>query len=303
MDGDFIMESNAVRSCLPLFNLYPDLQAVTTDEDVIAEAPRWMQSMLSMRFAQRRMAMQSHALSGRVLTLTGRMSVFRVKHVKQLEFIRLLEADYLNHWLWGSFRFLSGDDKSTLYYMLKHEARLLYVPDAMGLYGRGCRGQRRQPDGAELSALVRATCCAMVPASSRWDQDGCRSSSGGVFVDQRIAMWTMLVNPAVAISAAALHSWSYLIQYFLFLAISRLVLSLVLSSYARTVDMLFPVVLYINQLINAAVKVYSIFRLSKQRWFNRGDQKSAVSGDRLLGDGARRIRRISDHRRHNRPCS
>ena len=40
--------------------------------------------------------------------------------------------------------------------------------------------------------------------------------------------------------------------------------------------------LYINQLINASVKVYSIFRLSKQRWFNRGDQKSAVTGDRLL---------------------
>ena len=92
----------------------------------------------------------------------------------------------------------------------------------------------------------------------------------------------MLVNPAVAIAAATLYSWAYLIQYFLFLAISRLLLSLVLSSYARTVDMWFPFVLYINQLINAAVKVYSIFRLSKQRWFNRGDQKSAISGDRLL---------------------
>ncbi|MDH3740172.1 MAG: glycosyltransferase family 2 protein [Hyphomicrobiales bacterium] len=281
MDGDFIMESNAVRSCLPLFKLYPDLEAVTTDEDVIAEAPRWMRSMLSMRFAQRRLAMQSHALSGRVLTLTGRMSVFRVKHVKTLEFIRLLEADYLDHWLWGSFRFLSGDDKSTLYYMLKHGARLLYVPDSMGytvevVEGNGVNRMvqnYRRWSGNMLrnGARVIALGPRRVPFFIWW-----------CFVDQRIAMWTMLVNPAVAIAAATLYSWAYLIQYFLFLAISRLLLSLVLSSYARTVDMWFPFVLYINQLINAAVKVYSIFRLSKQRWFNRGDQKSAVSGDRLL---------------------
>ena len=32
----------------------------------------------------------------------------------------------------------------------------------------------------------------------------------------------------------------------------------------------------------AGVKVYSLFRLSKQRWFNRGDQKSATSGDWLI---------------------
>lgn len=281
MDGDFIMESGAVRNCLPLFKMYPDLQAVTTDEDVIAEAPRWMQSMLSMRFAQRRLAMQSHALSGRVLTLTGRMSVFRVKHVKTLEFIRLLEADYLDHWLWGSFRFLSGDDKSTLYYMLKHRARLLYVPDAMGytvevVEGNGINRMvqnYRRWSGNMLrnGARVIALGPKRVPFFIWW-----------CFVDQRIAMWTMLVNPAVAASAAILYSPSYLIQYFLFIAISRLLLSMVLFAYARTVDMMFPWVLYINQLINAAVKVYSIFRLSKQRWFNRGDQKSAISGDRLL---------------------
>jgi len=57
--------------------------------------------------------MQSHALSGRVLTLTGRMSVFRGEHLTKIDFIRLVEADCLDHWLWGRFRFLSGDDKST----------------------------------------------------------------------------------------------------------------------------------------------------------------------------------------------
>ena len=60
-----------------------------------------MQSWLSMRFAQRRLAMQSHALSARVLTLTGRFSVFRATHLVSHDFIRLQEADFLDHWLWG----------------------------------------------------------------------------------------------------------------------------------------------------------------------------------------------------------
>ncbi|MEO0620040.1 MAG: glycosyltransferase, partial [Pseudomonadota bacterium] len=132
MDGDFVIEPGAARKCLPLFELFPDLQALTTDEEVIVVGPKWMQRWLTMRFAQRRIAMQSHALSHRVLTLTGRMSVFRAKHIKTYEFIRLLEADYLDNWLWGSFRFLSGDDKSTWYHLLKNEARMLYVPDANG---------------------------------------------------------------------------------------------------------------------------------------------------------------------------
>ena len=63
--------------------------------------------------------MQSHALSERVLTLTGRFSVFRATHIVGHEFIRLQEADYLDHWLWGKFRFLSGDHKSSWYALLQ----------------------------------------------------------------------------------------------------------------------------------------------------------------------------------------
>jgi mannuronan synthase len=281
MDGDFVMADKAVARCLPLFKLYPDLQAVTTDEDAVCDGPVWMKAMLDMRFAQRRMAMQSHSLSGRVLTLTGRMSVFRVKHVKTHEFCRLLEADYLDHWLWGSFRFLSGDDKSTLYYMIKHRARLLYVPDASGLTIEIVKG----------NGMNR-----MVQNYRRWSGNMLRNGARVIalgprrmplfiwwcFVDQRIAMWTMLVNPMVAAAAALLHSGTYLIQYFLFLAISRLILSLVLWRYARKVDLMFPFVMYANQVINACVKVYSLFRLSKQRWFNRGDQRAGDSGERWI---------------------
>ena len=281
MDGDFILGPGCIGKCMPLFKVYPDLQAVTTDEEVICIGPRWVATWLTMRFAQRRLAMKSHALSGRVLTLTGRMSVFRAKHLLNLEFIRLLEADHLNHWLWGRFRFLSGDDKSTWYYLLKHNSRMLYVPDAIGYTVEVIEG----------SGMDR-----MVQNFRRWSGNMLRNGSRAIalgpramplfiwwcLVDQRLSMWTMLVSPVLAVSAALLHSTAYLLAYVVFIAITRMLLSIFLYSYSRRVDLSYPLILYFNQLINASVKVYCLWRLAKQRWSNRGNQSADLDGGRAL---------------------
>ncbi|MCR9139242.1 MAG: glycosyltransferase family 2 protein [Alphaproteobacteria bacterium] len=281
MDGDFVLSEGAIGRCMPLFKLYPDLQACTTDEEVICIGPKWIETWLKMRFAQRRLAMQSHALSGRVLTLTGRMSVFRARHLKQLEFIRLLEADHLDHWLWGRFRFLSGDDKSTWYYMLKKNAHMRYVPDALGYTIEVIEG----------SGMDR-----MVQNFRRWSGNMLRNGARAIklgpkampffiwwcLIDQRLSMWTMLVSPMLALSAMFLVGVSYLLSYVLFIAISRLLLSLVLCTYSRKVELSYSWILYLNQLINASVKVYCIFRLSKQRWSNRGNQAAGMNGDSVV---------------------
>lgn len=281
MDGDFILSEGAISRCMPLFKVFPDLQACTTDEEVICIGPRWIETWLQMRFSQRRLAMQSHSLSGRVLTLTGRMSVFRAKNLLQLEFIRLLEADHLNHWLWGDFRFLSGDDKSTWYYLLKQKSHMRYVPDALGYTVEVIEG----------SGMER-----MVQNFRRWSgnmlRNGTRATKLGpkhmpffiwwCLIDQKISMWTMLLSPVLAICASFTYGSSYIIAYVIFIAISRMMLSLFLFGYSRQIQMSYPCILYLNQLINAAVKVWCIFRLSKQRWSNRGDQKSAIEGSYLL---------------------
>jgi mannuronan synthase len=273
MDGDAVLGQSCVQKCASLFMADPELQAVTTDEEVICFGPKWIRTWLTMRFAQRRIAMQSHSLSNKVLTLTGRMSVFRANHLANLQMIRLLEADHLKHWLWGDFRFLSGDDKSTWYYMLLQNAKLLYVPDAMSYTIEFI-------DGNGLDRMVQNF--------RRWSGNMLRNGSRalklgpnriGFFIwwcilDQRIAMWTMLVSPILAILASFLHTPNYVISYLIWIAVSRMALSLVLFFYSRETNMAFPAILYFNQLINASVKVYCLFRLSKQRWSNRGDQKS-----------------------------
>jgi glycosyltransferase Alg8 len=56
--------------------------------------------------------------------------------------------------------------------------------------------------------------------------------------------------------------------------LSRTLLCLFLFRYARAPDITWPFILYFNQIINASVKVYMIFHLSKQKWSNRGNQSS-----------------------------
>jgi mannuronan synthase len=279
MDGDAVLAPGILRRCCPLFAADEKLQAVTTDEEVICYGPQWVQSWLIMRFSQRRIAMQSHAMSNKVLTLTGRMSVFRANHLTRYKFIRMLEADHLEHWLWGKFRFLSGDDKSTWYYMLTQDAKMLYVPDAL-VY---------TIEEVEGSGIER-----MTQNFRRWSGNMLRNGTRalqlgpnkiGYFIwwcvmDQRIAMWTMLVSPIVAISATLLKDPSYIVAYVIWIAVSRMALSLFLFRYSSTVHIEWPFILYFNQLLNAAVKVYCLARLSKQRWTNRGNQSSGL-GDSL----------------------
>ncbi|MEL7203675.1 MAG: glycosyltransferase [Pseudomonadota bacterium] len=279
MDGDALYGNDVLRKTLSMFGADPDLQALTTDEEVICYGPQWIAKWLDMRFAQRRLAMQSHALSGRVLTLTGRMSVFRGRHILDERFIRTIEADHLNHWLWGNFRFLSGDDKSTWYHLLSKGAKMTYVPDAT-VY--------------TIEVIKENGLMRMVQNFRRWSGNMLRNGARAIalgptampffiwwcVVDQRLAMWTMMVSPVMAVLGSMIlpgYFWNCII----WVLFSRIVLCLFLFGYSRRADMTWPFILYLNQVINASVKIYMIFHLSKQKWSNRGNQ-SAGGGTGLL---------------------
>lgn len=284
MDGDAVYGEGVISKTLSMFGADPELQALTTDEEVVCFGPRWIGAWLEMRFAQRRLAMQSHALSERVLTLTGRFSVFRARHIIDPQFIRTIEADHLDHWLWGRFRFLSGDDKSTWYHLLQKRAKMTYVPDATVYTIEIIKG----------SGLQR-----MVENFRRWSGNMLRNGARAIalgprvvppfiwwcVIDQRIAMWTMMVGPVMSIFATIIAP-IYVVNVLVWIVASRIVLSLWLFRYARMPDLSWPFILYFNQLINSGVKIYMIFHLSKQRWFNRGGQAA--------GGGISRVQKIKE---------
>ncbi|HRD78831.1 MAG TPA: glycosyltransferase, partial [Hyphomicrobiaceae bacterium] len=214
-------------------------------------------------------------------TLTGRCSMFRAEHIVSHEFIRLQEADFLDHWLWGKFRFLSGDDKSTWYTLLKYGVKMTYVPDA---------------SGTTIEVVDGSGTKRMVENLRRWSGNMLRNGYRAIMlgptrmpffiwwccVDQRLAMWTMLFSPMLAFAGLLKIGSGFLFAYIVYIAVTRMLLSLVLFTYARQVDLNYVWCLYTNQLLNAAVKIYMMWRLAKQKWANRGNQKAGFSGGSLL---------------------
>jgi mannuronan synthase len=279
MDGDSIIIPGMLRRCVPLFAADPDLQALTTDEEVVVHGPHWVRLWLEMRFAQRRITMQSHALSGKVLTLTGRLSLFRAHNVIHPDFIMIVEEDHIHHWLWGRFRFLSGDDKSTWYYLLTKSARMIYVPDALALTVEHIEGT-----GVER----------MVQNMQRWSGNMLRNGARAIalgprrvgpfiwwcVVDQRVSIWTMLMGPTLAVCGAIIVTPWFIVPYLTWVLGTRMLQSCMLYSYSRKIRAGWPGLLFAAQIMNAAVKVYSTFRPAKQRWANRGDQRLGFAYDR-----------------------
>lgn len=273
MDGDTLLGPGCLARCLPLLAVEPKTTALTTFERSVVRGPTFMQRWFDVRFAQRHMTMQSHALSRKVLTLTGRFSVFRASAVLDEEFIGLVEDDYLDHWMWGRFRFLSGDDKSTWFCLLRRGAEMRYVPDAVVW----------TIDRIEDAWLPRAAQNML-----RWSGNMLRNGSRAIalgprqvgpfiwwcLVDQRIAMWTSLAGPVALLGGSLLIDPVLLLAFPPWVLLTRGLQSVLLFYYHRRIDVSFPFVLYFNQILGSLAKVYISFRLPIQRWANRGDQRS-----------------------------
>jgi glycosyltransferase Alg8 len=276
MDGDALMTSGTLQKCIPFFHLNPDLHALTTDEKAIFYGPKWMKEMTELRFAQRHLMMQSHALSKRVLTLTGRLSIFRSQIIITPDFIERLENDYLDHWLWGRFRFLSGDDKSTWYLLLKDKAEMLYVRDAMVYTVEYISGNGLQ---RTLQNLLR------------WSGNMLRNNGRAIalgpkkvplyiwwcLIDQRLVIWTSLVSPIAAILLTVKTGWAFISVYLAWIGITRIGVSLFIFRYAGRINLTFPFLIYILQISNAIIKIYILFRLPRQRWINRSNSVAIQS--------------------------
>jgi len=131
IDGDTVLEPGCVAKTAPLFNVMPSVGALTTNEFCEVKGSYIISQWHKLRFGQRHINMCSMALSKRVLTLTGRMSMFRAEVVTNPEFIQDVQFDNIHHWRLGRFRFLTGDDKSSWYSLMKLGWDTYYVPDAV----------------------------------------------------------------------------------------------------------------------------------------------------------------------------
>lgn len=266
VDGDSCVPADIVARSAPFF-CDPAVGALTTDELVEIRDTPLFRDWFALRFTQRQMMMSSMGLGRRVLTLTGRTSVFRADLAIDPGFIGQIQNDYLDHWRLGRVDFLTGDDKSTWFWLLKNGYQMLYLPDVQTV------SMERQP----LPGFVASAVTLMV----RWFGNMMRTNGRalalpaariGAFtwwslLDQRISVWTTLAGPLGVLLTALLVSPSILPAYLAWLMATRYVFCIALSLFrGGGFPISYPFLLYFGQIVGAAVKSFVMFRLDRQRW-------------------------------------
>jgi glycosyltransferase Alg8 len=266
IDGDTVVRPGLIRATAPFFKLFPTVGALTTNEFCDVRGRPIMREWHHLRFAQRHINMCSMALGKHVLTLTGRMSLFRAGVVVDPEFISDVQEDHLDHWRLGRFKFLTGDDKSSWFSLVRHGWETYYVPDVA------------------IDTLEHPPTQSFVTSSRmlmfRWYGNSLRQNYRAVNLgpghlgwftyyvlwDQRVSMWTSLFGLTAAIVASFKYGGPALLFYFVWVGLSRLYMTALLIASGHRVGPMFPVLLYYNQIVGALIKIYVFFHPDQQSW-------------------------------------
>lgn len=282
VDGDTVVPEDIWARAAPVFT-DPKVGALTTDEAALIDEPGLFRDWFDLRFDQRQVMMCSMGLSNRVLTLTGRMSVFRSSLTCDPGFIKGVESDYLNHWRLGRVNFLTGDDKSTWYWLLTNRYQTAYLPDV-----RSYSVETQPRDGFVDSAQTLMT---------RWFGNMMRTNGRalrlgparmGVFtwwsiLDQRLSMFTTLVGP-ISVAITALSGTPAVIPLYIAWVLStRYFFCAFIALFRGTwFPVTHPPILYFGQVVGALVKTFVFFRLDRQKWTRQGS-----GGGEALSTGER----------------
>lgn len=266
IDGDSIVPDDLIERCAGFFLTDARLGALTTDEVCTVEGAEIFRKWYSLRFVQRQILMCSNGLSKRVLTLTGRMSMFRAQLACDPSFIDHIQNDEIEHWRLGKIRMLTGDDKSSWFWLLSRGHHMYYVPDVVV-------ETIEQPPSPHFIESARVL-------MTRWFGNMLRTNARalalgpnriGFFtwwavLDQRMSMWTSLSGLSLALLGSFFVSGWTMVYYVLWVMISRYLVVLSFFTTRPTVSVWYVPLLYFNQIFGSVIKILVFFRLDRQRW-------------------------------------
>ena len=270
MDGDSYIPMYTLEKCIPIFTIFDDIGAVTTDESAYIDTKsNWYKDWFNLKFGQRHILFQSQSLSRKVLTLTGRFSLFRTSIVVTEDFISNIENDIIIDENYGKFRFLMGDDKSSWYNLMKNGWNMLYIPDAK-IYSL----ESRDGNFLEISQSL----------PYRWYGNTLRNNQRAralknqplfiryLFYDQIFLMWTSIVGIVGAILLSIFVNGVYLPIYIAWVLLVRIFQMLVLVLTGHNVSIrTVPLMLY-SQWIGSYIKIKAFYHLSDQKWSKGGTE-------------------------------
>lgn len=278
MDGDIVLDADALARSLPFFAADPALAAATTNNRAEVRGTYATRHWFALRLAQRHALMASMALSDRLLVLTGRFSLFRTEIATSLPFIERVEADRISHWRLGEIVFLTGDDKSTWFQVLREGRKMLYIPDvfATGMEELPAPG-RFLPASSKLMVRWFGN---MLRANGRAIALGPRVT--GLFVwwalfDQRLSIWTALTGPIATALLSLYYSPVFILYYFALAFATRTTMSLAAAALSGGFSPAWPFLMYYNQVWGAALKSSLSYHLDRQSWTRQAIRSGGAS--------------------------
>ncbi|MEM1387120.1 MAG: glycosyltransferase [Pseudomonadota bacterium] len=284
VDGDSCVPEDLIAQSAPFFT-NPKIGALTTDETVSIPKPGIFREWFNLRFDQRQVMMCSMGLSNRVLTLTGRMSVFRADLATEPDFISQVQHDYIDHWRLGRVNFLTGDDKSTWFWLIKHGWQLAYLPDVRS---SSMETQPRPTFLGSATALMVRWFGNMLRTNGRALDLSPRKIGRFTWwsiLDQRLSIWTTLAGPISVLIAAIFVEPLLLSAYAAWVLLTRYIFCMAICTFrGRFVPVHYPFLLYFGQLFGAAVKSYVLFRLDRQKWTRQAPPETGSNMQMRLAD-------------------
>jgi mannuronan synthase len=210
--------------------------------------------------------MSSLSLSGRVLVLTGRFSLFRAEIALAPEFIATVGHDACYHWRLGRIGMLTGDDKSTWFCTLRCGWKMLYVPDVAV-----CCLEKSPRQG-----FCDSTIALMLRYFGNMTRNNARAVHLGpprigyftwlALVDQRLSPWTSLWGPVSAVALALFYDARVLPIYVCWVLLSRTAQCAIYGLFRLSFHPLFTFLQFYNQIVGAALKVVVSFNPDRQSW-------------------------------------
>ncbi|SPF77986.1 glycosyltransferase [Pseudoprimorskyibacter insulae] len=276
LDGDTVPPEDIHAKSAPWFT-NPKIGALTTDEGALIERKNLYRDWFILRFNQRQVMMSSMGLSNHVLTLTGRMSVFRADLATNPEFIEGVDHDFIDHWRLGRVTFLTGDDKSTWYWLLRHGYEMAYLPDVRSW---SFEAQPRDTFFDSAKTLMVRWFGNMMRTNGRALRLSPRKI--GFFtwwsiLDQRVSAWTTLVGPLSVAIAATFHTLTVIPLYIAWVMATRYIFCVIIALNRGTwFPITHPPILYFGQVVGASIKTFVMFRLNKQKWTRQTATEAAA---------------------------
>jgi glycosyltransferase Alg8 len=275
LDGDVVLTAGALLESARFMAADPELGALTTNNDGLFAPGDTARHWYQLRFAQRHLLMSSLSLSGRLLVLTGRFSLYRTRYLIDPACIAAVETDEVRHWLHGRIRFLSGDDKSLWHFMLGTGQRMAYLPHVRALSFEALPAGGGFVFGS--SRLMIRWLGNMVRANGRALQLGPRRIGlllWWCLLDQRLSVGTVLLGLTTALALGFLVDPAYLLLYAGWVLLSRTVAALVYGSVWGRFHPSWPAFLAYGQLWGGVLKLYLFFRPDRQSWTRQNIQAS-----------------------------